>query len=265
MLNHGETVAVAVSGGKDSLLLLKILSEITKSHRTRLYAVTVDEGVNGYRDESIQISLDFCKNLNIPQRILSYEELYGSTLDSALHKRNSVRSSSCSICGTLRRRAIDVAARELKVDVVATAHNLDDFIQTHLINVLTGNIDRISASKPVLEPSEAYPIRRVKPFLEVYEQEIALCAYLEGIPLQTVTCPYMNEGIRTDVRNFLNKLEEQHPGIKHTMLRTALETSERLACNVTDSLRCARCGNPSKHEVCSVCQTLQSLRISHFT
>jgi len=262
MLNHGERVAVALSGGKDSLMLLKILSEICRPHGTRLFAVTVDEGVRGYRDESVRISIDFCRSLNVPQRIVSYEELYGSTLDDALLRRNGVKSTSCSICGTLRRRAIDVVAKELNVDVVATAHNLDDFIQTHLINVLTGNLERISALKPVLEPSRAYPVRRVKPFVEIYEQEIALCAYLEGIPLQAVACPYMNEGIRTDVRNFLNRLEEKHPGIKYTMLRTVLESSRRLAGSLTEFATCIRCGNPSKNGLCSVCQTLQILQIT---
>ena len=101
MVRYGEKVAVAVSGGKDSLTLLYILNKIfDDNNRGKLMAITVDEGIDGYRDESLQIVKDFCSRLKIENRILNFRELFGVDMDNAILLRNSPKISSCSICGT---------------------------------------------------------------------------------------------------------------------------------------------------------------------
>ena len=117
MINYGQRVAVGVSGGKDSLVLLYILKKISKNNNNDIVAITIDEGIEGYRDESLTIVKDFCNKLEVPFKIFSYKELFGSSMDEAIVKRPSKKVSSCSICGTFRRRALDVAALSMQSDI----------------------------------------------------------------------------------------------------------------------------------------------------
>ena len=85
MLSFDDHLAVAVSGGKDSLSILHILAKLKRSRpKTTLTAVTVDEGIKGYRDEALEIADLNCKKLEIPHHIVSFKELYGFTLDEMI-------------------------------------------------------------------------------------------------------------------------------------------------------------------------------------
>ena len=87
MLKYNDHLAVAVSGGKDSLSILYILAKIKKYRpKTTLTAVTVDEGIKGYRDEALDIAADMCKQLEVPHHIVSFKDLYGFTLDEIVLK-----------------------------------------------------------------------------------------------------------------------------------------------------------------------------------
>ncbi len=268
MLRRGERVGVAVSGGKDSLALLRILQEVNLASRSggkyELVALTVDEGVEGYRDEAVQHAGAVCRELGVEHRVVSYKGLFGFTLDQALDWKDQRELSSCSMCGVFRRRAIDEAAAQAKVDVVATAHNLDDFVQTFVMNLLHGDVERVAWLDPA-SYSEDFPIRRVKPLTEVYEEEVALYAYLTKIPFQSVSCPYMHEGLRSEVRDYLNQLESKHPGMKFVLMSSALEVASRMRKARQDgagatTVPCGKCGKPSSMGTCGVCRMTQTVR-----
>ncbi|MGI0023551.1 MAG: ATP-binding protein, partial [Nitrososphaera sp.] len=203
MMRREERVAVGVSGGKDSLSLLFVLKKLFDEHDSgnHLVAVTIDEGIEGYRDESLQIVKEFCSNLGVESKVLNYKALFGVDMDEAMILRPSEKISSCSMCGTFRRRAIDIAAETAGATVVATAHNLDDQLQTFMINLLAGDVERIGWIYP--EPVQyADRIRKIKPFIEIYEYEIAFYALQREIPFQSEECPYKDESIRSDLREF---------------------------------------------------------------
>jgi cytoplasmic tRNA 2-thiolation protein 1 len=258
MLRRGERVGVAVSGGKDSLSLLKILHELNRGDG-ELVALTVDEGVKGYRDEAIEHARALCRQLGVDLVLVSYSELFGFSLDQALDWKDERELSSCSMCGVFRRRAIDEAAVKARVDVVATAHNLDDYVQTFVMNLLHGDVERLGWLHPSSH-DESFPIRRVKPLTEVYEEEVALYAYLSKIPFQSASCPYMHEALRSEVRDYLNELEANHPGMKNVLLASALEVTSRLSESSgggtpsKEALPCEKCGKPSSKGVCGVCR-----------
>ncbi len=256
MLKHGERVGVAVSGGKDSLSLLKILHRLSRDNGTSLVAISVDEGVEGYRDEAIEHAASVAAELGVSHQTVSYKELFGFSLDEGLNwKADDQRdTSSCSFCGVFRRRAIDEVAARAGVSVVATAHNLDDYVQTFMMNLLHGDLSRLGW----LDPSyvgDGFAIRRVKPFMEIYEEEIALFAYLAGMPFQSVSCPYMHEGLRTEVRDYLNRMEAEHPGMKNVLLRSSLDVISRYARDEGKAvIPCSSCGKPSSSGLCNVCR-----------
>jgi cytoplasmic tRNA 2-thiolation protein 1 len=265
MLRHGERVGVAVSGGKDSLSLLKVLHELNggraSGRKYGLVALTVDEGVKGYRDEAIEHTRALCEELGVELVLVSYSGLFGFSLDQALDWKDPRELTSCSMCGVFRRRAIDEAAVKAKVDVVATAHNLDDYVQTFMMNLLHGDVERLGWLDPSTYDAD-FPVRRVKPFTEVYEEEVALYAYLSKIPFQSASCPYMHEGLRSEVRDYLNELESKHPGMKNVLLASALDVTSRLGnaerkgdeTAARTTVPCAKCGKPSSKGFCGVCR-----------
>lgn len=264
MIRAGDRVAVAVSGGKDSLALLHVLHQMSEPHNFEIRAVTIDEGIPGYRDEALGIVRDYCGQLGVEYAVFSYRDLFGMTLEGALRQRGELKeagkagTSSCAICGTLRRRAMDHAAGRVGAGVLATAHNLDDNLQTGLINMLSGDVNKIGWAGPSVggggrKGGDANP-RRIKPFSEIYESEIVFYAFTNGIPFQTEPCPHMGEGVRTEIREFLNSMEERRPGVKNGLYRSVEKISRAVRESGTKPrTRCSRCGAPCTGQTCSVC------------
>jgi cytoplasmic tRNA 2-thiolation protein 1 len=258
MIKNNELVAVAVSGGKDSLVLLSILQQMTFTHNFKIKAITIDEGIPGYRNEALEIVQQFCTKLGLEHKVFSYKDLFDLTLDEALSLRENEKTSSCSICGTLRRRAIDFAARYIGADVIATGHNLDDTLQTFVINMLSGDTNKIGWMN--LDNS-TNSLRKIKPFSEIYESEIVFYAFTNEIPFQSEPCPHMNEGIRTEIREFLNSLENQHSGIKNNLYQSIIRVSQIMKnSNYKQKITCIKCGNESTGQICAVCNTVLKLK-----
>jgi cytoplasmic tRNA 2-thiolation protein 1 len=258
MIQHDELVAVAVSGGKDSLALLKIINEMASTHSFKIKAITIDEGIPGYRNEALEIVEKVCEQLNVEHKVYSYKDLFELTLDEALELREGEKTTSCAICGTLRRRAMEHAAKDIGADVIATGHNLDDTLQTFVINMLSGDTTKIGWMDP---DTSANTLRKIKPFCEIYESEIVFYAFTNDIPFQSEPCPHMNEGIRTEIREFLNSLETQHSGIKNNLYQSILKVSQVVKNSSSKKRRkCQQCGNECTGEVCSVCSTILKLK-----
>jgi uncharacterized protein (TIGR00269 family) len=258
MIQNDELVAVAVSGGKDSLTLLKIMNEMASNHNFRIKAITIDEGIPGYRNEALEIVENFCQNLNIELTTYSYKELFELTLDEALDLRENEKTSSCSICGTLRRRAMEYAAKDIGADVIATGHNLDDTLQTFVINMVSGDTNKVGWMDP---DTSGNSLRKIKPFCEIYESEIVFYAFTNNIPFQSEPCPHMNEGIRTEIREFLNSLENQHSGIKNNFYQSIIKVSQIVKdSNQKQKMICEKCGSECTGTICSVCNMVLKLK-----
>jgi len=267
MLDFDDKIAVAVSGGKDSVSLLHILAKMERNYpKASLVAVTVDEGIEGYRDEALRIAAENCQRLSIEHHVASFNDLYGCTLDEIvrrLKQKGDSEATPCAYCGVLRRRALNIVARKLKADKLATAHTLDDETQTTLLNIFHGDVFRIAREKPVTD--ETYPklVQRVKPLCEVPEKEIAFYAYLRRIEFQGVPCPYASTALRNDIRVMLNRMEEKHAGIKFTLFKSAERIRPALEKMAKEAKlqECKFCGEPTVDSVCKVCGMLRELNI----
>lgn len=258
MIKNNDLVAVAVSGGKDSLALLEIINRLSMTHNFKIKAITIDEGIPGYRNEALGIVEKFCNKLNVDYNVYSYKKLFDLSLDDALNLRENQKISSCSICGTLRRRAMDYAAKHIGAKVIATGHNLDDTLQTFIINMVSGDTNKIGWMDP---DTSANYLRKIKPFCEIYESEIVFYAFANNIPFQSEPCPHMNEGIRTEIREFLNSLENHHSGIKNNLYRSIIKISQEMKeSNYKQKTTCKICGNDCTGFVCSVCNVLLKLK-----
>ena len=258
MIKNNDLVCVGVSGGKDSLVLLDTLKKMSQSHNFKITAVTIDEGIPGYRDEALDIVKEFCTKLDVEFKIYSYKDLFDLTLSESLDLRESEKTSSCSICGILRRRSLDHAAKEIGANVIATGHNLDDTLQTFLINTLSGDTSKIGWMDPENQGKE---LRKIKPLSEIYESEIVFYAFTNNLPFQSEPCPHMNEGIRTEIREFLNTLEDHRSGIKNNMYHSILRISNIIkAADEKEKRNCQICGNSCSGVICSVCSMISNLK-----
>ena len=228
MINYGDKVAIGVSGGKDSLALLDILIKIKEYKDFELIAITIDEGIANYREEAIEIALNAASKAGVKQVVLSFKELFNFGLDEALMNRKEKKITSCAICGPLRRRAIEIGAKKVGANIIATGHNLDDILQSFMINLFSGDVYRIKAGDPRKEAKKEFMIRRIKPFMEIYETEIAFYSFLNELRFQTLECPHMNEGIRTEIRNSLDNFENKHAGIKLSLIKSMFEICENI-------------------------------------
>jgi len=198
------TVLVAVSGGKDSAVLLDVLVDLLGQRRdVTIVAGTVDEGIEGYRPPSIECAASLCERLGVPHEVVTYPELSFLEMDEvvnrlpmAVSKDNNAPRMACAYCGVFRRQGINHLAEKVGADVVALGHNLDDMAQTVLMNVSNGDLERTLR----LAPHTSTPVQglapRIVPLRWVPEQEVHLYALHRELPLHHEECPNARGALR---------------------------------------------------------------------
>ncbi len=264
MLSYNDRAAVAVSGGKDSVTLLQVLAKMERKYpRATLVAVTVDEGIRGYRDEALEIAAENCKKLGIENHLVSFKQLYGYTLDEivlrAREKNNQL--TPCTFCGVLRRKALNIAALEVKANKIATGHTLDDEVQTSMLNIFHGDVSKLATERPITDQVHPRLVQKIKPLCEVPERESALYAYVKGVSFQSTPCPYAGEAMRNDIRNLLNRIEERHAGTMYTVYRSIEKLRPAIVATTEkgEFKDCRECGEPAAGELCMACQLLKQV------
>jgi uncharacterized protein (TIGR00269 family) len=266
MFSFDDRVAVAVSGGKDSISLLHVLAKMERTHpNASLVAVTVDEGIKGYRDEALAIAAENCEMLGLDHQIVSFEELYGFTMDEIVAKsrlKAGRKLTPCAYCGVLRRKALNVAARRVCATKIATAHTLDDEVQTVLMNIFRGDISRLVKEKPLTDEVHPRFLQKVKPFCEIPERESTLYAYVKKVCFQDVPCVYSNEAFRNEVRSMINRMEALHAGTKFAVFKSVERMRHALGASLEKEIfvDCIECGEPASSGLCRACELLKQIR-----
>ncbi|MCQ2356762.1 MAG: TIGR00269 family protein [Methanocorpusculum sp.] len=255
MIPAGSRVAVGLSGGKDSTVLLSVLAKLNLD--AEFVAVTVDEGIANYRDDTIRAAETLVKRLGVEHRILSFVDVCGKTLDELLAVSPE---RACSVCGTLRRRALNMAAREAGADRIATGHCMDDEAQSVLMNYLRGDLRRVTENYQT-NAGELF-VPRIKPLCRCTERATVAYGMVNQLLASLPECPYTRYALRACVRSELGLLEHRYPG---TMLAIA-EGQEKLlaalgpACGeVREMGVCERCGEPTENRLCAACTLLAKL------
>jgi uncharacterized protein (TIGR00269 family) len=258
MIEKNDRIAVALSGGKDSVALLHILVNLY-GHRRDLefVAITVDEGIKGYRQETVDISRKITSELGVEHIIASFQEHYGMSLDEMVERGDK---KPCTYCGVLRKHLLNRASREAGATKLATGHNLDDETQTILLNFLQGDVERLARLIP--QRVQEGLILRIKPLREIYEREVVTYNILNELPLALDECPYSHFPVRAMVRDFIYEFEEKYPGRKFSIMRSfeRLIPCFKHEFPQKDLNRCRICGEPSSREVCQACTLLEEVK-----
>ncbi|MGQ9587063.1 MAG: TIGR00269 family protein [Thermoplasmata archaeon] len=258
-LEGGERIAVAVSGGKDSTVALHLLHQILGARRDlALCAVTVDEGISGYRASSIPIISQNCSELGVEHKIVTFKGLFGMTMDEIASESREL--STCSYCGVLRRAAMNRAARDWNATYLATGLNLDDTAQSILMNFARGDVERLARLGPHRRMQPGL-IPRIQPLRTIPESETTLYAMIKSLRWHDLECPYAPEALRNDYRATVNQLEDKYPGTRHSILKSydeMLPAIEKLYPQA--QLVTCECGEPTISKKCKACELVDSLR-----
>lgn len=256
---RGGTVAVALSGGKDSAVaLVQVSRYLARRPNTRVVAVSVDEGIAGYRPATLARAQELTRALGVEHRIVRSADRLGRTTDiQAARTPDGV--APCSYCGVWRRTLLNRGAREEGADVLVLGFNLDDLAQTVLMNLARADLGRLARMAPhaVRRPGL---VPRIAPLATVPEREVYLYARLTGVPFDHGECPHAGRAVRNVFRDVVWQLEEAMPGTRQALMRTHGAVAPLLAAALPDTEpgRCAACGEPATGELCRACEYLRA-------
>jgi uncharacterized protein (TIGR00269 family) len=254
----GDVIAVAVSGGKDSMVTLRLLNSIFGPRPdVEVHAITIDEGIAGYRPPSIDIVRGFCDENGIPLHIRSFEEL-GVTMDGASGVCGD--SSPCTYCGVFRRKLMNDESRRIGARFLATGHNLDDVAQSVMMDFARGDVERLARLGPHTKVQPGL-VPRFMPLRTVPEKESLLYAMVSGTPFHDGTCPYWEAALRNQYRAVVDELEGRSPGSKFSILSSYDQLKPLLEKGFPSAeLRFCACGEPTLSERCKACELSDMLK-----
>lgn len=248
MFGMDDRLVLGVSGGKDSLALWEILTVLGY----RVDGVYLHLGIGEYSSDGLLFSQQFASERELSLRVVDLGSDHGFSIPEAARLTSRV---ACSACGLSKRYLLNQAAAEMGYDVLVVGHNLDDEAAVLLGNVLRWEVDYLARQRPVLPTSDGGLVRRVKPLLRVAERETAAYAILRGIQYEIEECPMAAGNTINRYKEWLNRLEEQSPGLKAQFLFGFLDRGAAyFPPDPPELLACAECGRPTPGETCSFCR-----------
>jgi cytoplasmic tRNA 2-thiolation protein 1 len=235
LFRRGERVAIGASGGKDSTVLASVLKTLNEryDYGLELCLLSIDEGIRGYRDDSLETVKRNAQQYDMPLCIVGYDELYGWTMDQVVAQVG--KKGNCTYCGVFRRQALDRGAARLGISHVVTGHNADDVAETVMMNLLRGDLPRLARGTSIVTDSAASDIKRSKPLKYAYEKEIVLYAHHKQLDYFSTECIYSPEAFRGSARTLIKDLEKIRPSSILDIVRSGEEMAELVPAEVKKS------------------------------
>lgn len=211
MIKEKDSIAVGISGGKDSLTLLYALAGLRKFYPIHysLTAVTVDLG---YPDFDLTAIKELCRELDVPYHIIPTEI-------GAIIKEQNIKNSPCSLCAKLRKGALNQAVVELGCNKVAYAHHKDDIIETMLLSLMFEG--RFYAFPPVTHLDRSN-LDVIRPLMYVPEVDIIGFKNHYNLPIVKNPCTFDGKTKRQYAKDLLQQLNKDHPGVKNRLFTAIL-------------------------------------------
>ncbi len=262
MIESGDRIGVALSGGKDSAATLHIIKNVIgKRKDVSMCALSIDEGIAGSRDLALKKAKQLCRKLKVKHHIFSFKKELGMTLDAKVGKMRLGREGVCGFCGIARRWLLNRKARELDLTKLALGINLNDEAESIMMNYVRGDMLRASRLGPVTNYSigkgnSRLFIPRIKPLRMIPENETELYAELAGLPFRPKACRYRG-GIRIEVEKSIDALEKKYPGTMFTIVSTfdrILPGIRSAVAQEGEVLKCRKCGEPASKNICKCCE-----------
>lgn len=220
MIKPGDRIAVGLSGGKDSIALLYILSGLRRfdDFSFELCALTVDPGFGNVSSQRIAPAdfsplTEFCERIGVPHTVVKTD-----IARVVFDERGE--DNPCSLCAKLRRGALVNEAERLGCTALALGHHLDDAASTFMLNLLYGG--RIGCFSPVTEYEK---LRLIRPLIYVREREIPTFVEHNSLPVLPKVCPEDGETERESMNRLLESLGKEYGPVRERIVG-ALERGE---------------------------------------
>ncbi len=256
LFKHSDNILIALSGGKDSLALMHELAyqgyNVTGLH--------IDLSIPKSSIKARTVVENFCKKHNF-KLIVKEMEQEGLAIPEVKAK---VNRPVCSVCGKIKRHYFNKTAKEEGFDVLATGHNLDDEVARLFSNTIRWDRAYLSDQAPLLEDSEGFG-RKVKPLWRLGEFETANYAFIKGIEIHHLPCPYSKGASFTKLKNLWVDLEEEMPGRKLDFYQGFLERGRPIFAEYEQKEGaklnpCKSCGYPTSAGICGVCRIRELIK-----
>lgn len=259
MFKPDERVAIALSGGKDSVALLHALR--LAFPETEIFAFYINLGISYYSDHLETKVVKLCESLKVPLEIYNLKD-EGYTIDDFLMTR--YKNRMCSVCGTIKRNIFTKMSIKVNARVLATGHNLDDTVSTMMTLFINGDFEGIRRLRPVIKPLLPGSPRKVKPLITTPEVEDLYYVYFNNLPVQECNCPYGEITPIKEIKSVIDKLEEEQPDIKFRLLsvfrKKLIPLLGKEKADTDEEVRsCAVCGMPSSAETCAKCKRVREV------
>ena len=200
MITPGETVAVGISGGKDSLVLLQLLAGLRQYSDFQLEAVTIDMGL-GMDYSGVQA---FCDQLQVPYTIVKTE--IGPIIFDHRKEKNP-----CSMCSKMRRGALNQAILDRGIRKLALGHHYDDAVETFVMSLIYEG--RISCFQPVTD-LDRMGVTQIRPMLYIHERTVDNFASRMQLPVVENRCPVDKHTKREEIKQLVYDLSKTYPDLK---------------------------------------------------
>jgi tRNA 2-thiocytidine biosynthesis protein TtcA len=213
MLKGGDRVIVGVSGGADSLTLIKLITGqlLFVPKPEFVLAVHVDLGFDGADGNEALVLEEYFKKEG-------YNYLIEKTnIGKLAHSDFNRKASPCFLCSRLRRRKLFERAREYKCNKVALAHNKDDVIETFLLNILFGR--EVSTMIPIQSYFKG-EFDLIRPLAYVDEYILKKFAKEAALPVVPNPCPTAGGTKRQYIKELIRKLDKDHRGVKENIFKS---------------------------------------------
>jgi tRNA 2-thiocytidine biosynthesis protein TtcA len=207
LISEGDRILIALSGGKDSLILLEALAKVKRDLplRIELFAIHIQIENIGYSSDTDYIQM-LCDSLSIPFTIKSF------SVDLTAEKKKEI----CFVCSWHRRKAIFEATRELSCNKLAFGHHMDDALETLFMNMIYHG--SVSAMPYILSMFDDR-VKLIRPLLELSNSELEKFASLREYRRELKICPFAGSK-RKEMAEFINQLETKHKHARKSIFRS---------------------------------------------
>ncbi len=260
---RGHSLAIALSGGKDSTTLLHVLHKYRRKLRIPMLAAIVLEEeipeIQLHREKVIyKLKTDY-SDIRFIRR--SYTDLFGYSLPSLVQQSDEkgLRFTPCAICGVLRRHGILRLSLEFGVDFIATGATLEDEAATTLLNIMRGNPLKNFRDKIEYQPvdKESLPLR-IKPLAKVSEKTIRNYSAINHLSVMTIQCAFADRSFRSQIATFLAAMENKDHQILYNII-SSIKKEVLMKKEVKTVQKCKKCTSYSAEPECSACRIVQQI------